>query len=357
MPLAATTTKINIISNAADSRNRDISTDEQLVGPGNGPDGAVENQMQDDGGEKETKKDRPRRSSADILNADDQRGVAEGIKGASVGWLGWFFRPVEPQGAAKQVSQQEFAVAEAGSSETVQGESPGKDSVSSQEASDQRCNSDPNLISALPYQDRAPRSTWLGFWGTSTQASDSKPGANKAGTTQSSGHIHLERNLTEATSASVAATPQVSDQSTATGKRSGWAFWSPYHSEVQGTSEGDIDTDKIAVAGFLSHSKPGSATVKEATVSSIKERNVKPLLTDSSNELQQPPPSQYNDNRATISTDANNVRNIDTARPVKSKQSTINLLLPYVHIGVSSRSLKPFPTYSSSPSVLFFSWL
>lgn len=343
LPLAATTTKVNIISNAADSRNRDNSIDEQLDRTGSGLDGAAEDPMQSDRGEKETKKDRPRRSSADILNAEDKRGVAEGIKGASPGWLGWFVRPVEPQGAAKQVPEQAFAVVEAGPSKTVQGESPRKDSVSSKEASDERRNSDPNPVPAMPYQDRAPRSTWLGLWGTSAQTSDGNPGADESGTTQNPGHVQPEGNLTEATPASIAAPPQVSDQATAAEKPSGWAFWSRNHSEARGTSGGDTSTDKVAVAGSSSHSKPGSATVYEATVSSTKERNVKPHPTEPSDELQQPPASKNNDSRATISTDAHIVRNIDTARRPSSKQSTVNLLLPYVHIGICLRFLPPFP--------------
>ena len=353
LPLAATTTKINIISNAAASRECDSSIDEQLVGTGSGPDRVAGNPMQADAGEKETEKARQRRSSADILNAEDKRVVAEGIKGASPGWLGWFLRPVEPHRAANQVLQQDFAAEEAGPSiETVQGESPCKGNVPSEEASDERRNSNPNPISALSYQDKAPRSTWLGFWGTSAQTSDGKPGANEAGATQMSGRIHLDGNLTEATTASFAAPPQVSDQPTAAGKPSGWAFWSRNHSEAPSTSGLDTGTDKAAVAGLWSHSKPGIATVKEATVSSIKEKNVKPHPTEPSNGLRQPSPSKINDSRATISTDANIGGAIDTTRPLKSKQSTVNLLLPYVHIVVPLRSLTPFLyTYRSSFSV------
>ena len=328
LPLAATTTKINIVSNAADSRNCDNSMDEQLGGISSGPNEVSENPMQDDSAEKDTEKGRPRRSSADILNAEDKRGVAEGIKGASPGWLGWFVRPVGSQGAAKQMSQQHFTVEEAGPSEAVQGGSPSKDSVSTQEASDERRNSDPSPASALPHPDRGPRSTWLGFWGNSPQTSDRKLGANEAGTAQMPGQIHLEGNLTEATTASVAAPPQVSDQPTAAEKPSGWAFWSRGHSEAQATNGGDTGTDKVAIAELSSHSKPGNAIVKEATVSSKKERTVKSHPRKLYDELQQPSTSQNNDSSATIATDAHTARSIDTARPLKSKQITVNLLLP-----------------------------
>lgn len=331
----ATTTKVHITSNAADSRNRVNLTGEQLHAPAPGLDGAADKTVESKEAGNAPKKDTPPNSSADVLNAEDKQGVIDGVRGPSLGWMGWFVRPAEEQLQASQTLQHSLISNGESPPAAAQGPSPSGESVTSQKDSNERRKSDPNPISAIPKQDPPPRSSWLGLWGSAKQSSHDDQGTNtaSAASTRESiptlDHVHLEENVNEITGEAAASSPRIADQPAATGKPSGWAFWSRDHPAQGKHGEDGEDTrsGKSAAAGLPSQPKSESTAVSDAKTSSKPVKGIP--SSESSNSTKQAPPSNTRDGTAIILPDTQIAGTLDNhPQGTKGKQSAVNLLLP-----------------------------
>lgn len=270
MPLAATTTKLHITSNAASpttgapkdgkaSKNERDPLQEQRLQ--NHSHTAPEAEKFEDATPPNTSKSRDTRPESRNQISEVPKAVNE-----SASWLNWFSKPeiatwdetgiTQPDGDASSTGKDrpQSTIAEA-----LQGGSTHHE---------QRQSPDPNPISPILQQGEVPRS-WLSLWGNASKQTKSSPCASAIGVASypqndSDGTGSQTGKVSDVLPDPVS-TSQPSQQSMDGGKPSyGWAFWSrdQPQSDDEKTRSG-IEVGGISPAGS-SKSEPQTAIVDEA---------------------------------------------------------------------------------------------
>lgn len=334
LPLAATTTRVNVTSNATGNGDRNTFSRERLSGTGPNPNRADEFNG-NDVDEKKAKfagQHSIRRSSADILNSEDKQGLAEGAKGTTSAWMGWFARPADRQPQTPSTLQQNPTTDETQISKTDMRFGSNHEGSPFQNESSERRSSIPTPVMQTAGRDQAPRS-WLALWGTAAQSPDvqSEVGANGATGVQDLNHVQdqadLEGNFGSATTASNVPDSPTSDQLVDAGKPSGWAFWSRDHSAQNATGD-SLRLTKAAVAGKSDQNKPKHTVVDETkeTGNHSKVGGFQPM--GSLRSANVPSVAESTGNAKVLNSDSSSATVVNATKATKPKQEAINLLLP-----------------------------
>ena len=271
LPLAATTTKLHITSNATSptsvaANNGITSTNER--------DRPKEQEIQNASNKTlEAEKSRDAipedASNTHETRPELQNQVSEVPKAVSesASWLNWFSRP-------EIATADETSIAQPDGDATGANKDPPQCTIpealqSAPNSPKQRRNSDPNPVSPNIPQQEVPRS-WLSLWGN---ASRQTKGSSSASATGSAYNPQNDSPDTECQAGKVddvisesVSTPQP-PQKPADGVRSsyGWAFWSkdqPKSDDEKTSSVSEIG--ELALAGSSSQCKPKTATIDEA---------------------------------------------------------------------------------------------
>ena len=330
MPLAATTTRVNVTSNVKGNGDRNTLSQERLNGTGSNSNG-VDESNRNDKDQKKAKSaghDSIRRSSADILNADDKQSLAEGAKDTSSGWMGWFARPADRQSSAPSTLQQNSITNEVQNPQTgMRFGSNHRGSPSQKESNEQR-SSIPTPAVKMAGRDQVPRS-WLALWGTAAQSPDiqSEVGAGIQDSNRVQDQIDLEGNFGSATMASNVSDSPNPDQLADAGKSSGWAFWSRNHSAQNATGDNPQLT-KATVAGTPAQNKPSQTVIDEAkeTGNHSKGGEFQPMESPRSTIV--PSAAESAGKAKVLNSDSSSATMVSAAKATKPKQEAINLLLP-----------------------------
>lgn len=330
LPLVATTTKVNITSNTADVSHRDAFAEERVTRKDLRLDGAdkseemaadeekVENMNQSD-----TKK-----SSADILNAEDKQGLAEGARGGSSGWMGWFARPVDHQTQTPERPQEHSSLNEAQHAKTSNGVDPNCHCPPSTEANE-RQKSDSNPVPKSNERDQPSRS-WLGFWGTAAPPAMHQEGNHMIGTASSNEANAIKDPVSSGQTSNAAAsgfnasTAPSLEQPISTGKSSGWAFWSRDHSVQDAT--GDIPRPSSVVIGESPSAAEPEPTIKEETKIPSSGRP-RPVVTKGDTKMPEIPKDTA-ENPKVINGPPSSATQDKASQTAKNKQDAVNLVLP-----------------------------
>ena len=334
LPLAATTTRVNVTSNATGNGDRDTFSRERLRGTAPNPSGADEPNGNDADEEKAKSVGQHsiRRSSADILNAEDKQCVAEGAKRKASGWMGWFARPADGQSQTPSTLQQNPTTNEVQIPRIDMGFGSNPEGSPSQNESSERRSSIPTPIVRTAGPDQAPRS-WLTLWGTAAQSPDvqSEVGANGATSIEDlnpvQDQIVLEENFGSATVASNAPDSPTSGQLVDAGKSSGWAFWSRNHSAQNATGDSSRLT-KPAVAGTPAQNTPKNTVIDETKETGNHSKGGEFQPVESSRSSKIPSVAESAGNAKVLNSDSSSVTLGNATKATKPKHEPINLLLP-----------------------------
>ena len=269
LPLAATTTKLHIISNAKSpmtgaakkppNTERDTSQEPKTR---NGIITVPEAEYPEDGTPTSTPNDHDTRPES-----RNQASVVPDATNGSASWLNWFSKSeiateversmAHPHGGGKSVDKN-------------RPENSSSDALPDAPASPkQRRNSEPSPVSPSAEQEHAPRS-WLSLWGNASTETKGSSSASALGLVPNPLEVSTElepqnSKLLDAKTVPLSS-PQRSKQPVDGAKSSyGWAFWSrdqPKSDDVK-TRPGS-KVGELALAGLSSQSKPESAVVDEA---------------------------------------------------------------------------------------------
>ena len=270
MPLAATTTKLHITSNATsptngDTKDRGTSKNEREpfreFGIQEGFSKAPDHEKSDGATLERPSKTRDTRPESNNHVLDVPKAANE-----STSWLNWFSRSEIAPENGTSIEQPNSIASSAGKNrpqstilEALQ------DGPSSPE---QRRNSDPSPVSPNLQQEENPRS-WLSIWGnvsTQTKSSSSPSAIDVASNPQNDSNrtASQTRKVDDAEPDNVSASQP--PQQVADGARVsyGWAFWSRDQPkrDHQKTRPGS-EVGELALADSSSQSKPESAVVDE----------------------------------------------------------------------------------------------
>ena len=276
LPLAATTTKLNITSSATSPENgaakegqpsnyNGVLAREKNVQSGDKVDSEGEKLGSSPPGEEPSKK-----SDA---GADSNDAPLEEVKSTndSSGWLNWFSRTENARTGTSSVVQ---SGSEGASDSVVVKNRPQSTAPEvlqdAPQSPQQRRNSEPNPVSPKAQQDGPPRS-WLGLWGNTSTQNQSSSSARATGiATNPSDSLkepepQSQPQRSEGIKLDPAATfrppPQLADAA----KSYGWAFWSRDQSKNDyGNETSENNVGQLALAGSPSQSKPEDAVVDEA---------------------------------------------------------------------------------------------
>ena len=331
LPLAATTTRVNVTSNATGNSDRNTSSQEQFSGTGPDPNGADES----NGSEVDDKfagQHSIRRSSADILNAEDKQGLAEGAKQTASAWMGWFARPADRQSQTPSTRQQNLITTEVQTSKTDKLFGSNHEGSPSQNQSSERRSSIPTPVVITAGRDQAPRS-WLALWGTAAHVPgiQSEVGANGATDIQdlnsAQDQIDMERDFGSATMALNIPDSLTSDQLVDAGKPSGWVFWSRNHSAKTATG-GSLRLTKATGAGTPDQNEPTHTAMNETkeTGNYSKGGGFQPM--ESARSTNVPSVAESAGNTKVIDRDSSSANLVNATKATKPKQEANNLLLP-----------------------------
>ena len=280
LPLAATTTKLHITSNATSptsvaANNEITSTNERDRPKEQEIQNASINPLDAEKSRDATPEDA---SNTHETRPESQNQVLEVPKtvNESASWLNWFSRPEIATADGTGISQPD-------DNATGANKDPPQCTVpealqSAPDSSKQRRNSDPNPVSPNIPQQEVPRS-WLSLWGN---ASRQTKGSSSASATGLASNPQVDSIDTECQAGKVddvisdtASTPQPPQKLGDGSKPSyGWAFWSkdqPKSDDEKTSSVSDIG--ELALAGSSSQCKPKTATVDEAKGVPIKTDN------------------------------------------------------------------------------------
>lgn len=271
MPLAATTTKLHITSNATNSTNSAAKNGKEYknqIGPfreqeiQSGFKMALKAEKSEDAIPKNTSKNRDTRPES-----KNQVSEVPKIANESASWLNWFSK-------SEIATDDETSIAQPDGDTSSASKNRSKSSISEalQDAPTspkQRRNSEPSPISPNVLQEEAPRS-WLSLWGNTSTQTKSSSSASAIGIasnpqTDSSGTGSQTGKVDDAKPGAVS-TSQPPQQPIDSIKSSyGWAFWSRSQpkSDDEKTRPGSV-VGELALAGSSSQSKLESAVVDEA---------------------------------------------------------------------------------------------
>ena len=272
LPLAATTTKLNITSNAPSPANgaakegHGPATEEELQSDVNGETGAKlisreekaetsippERPQVEDGTDPESKAKPP----------DDTKATTD-----SASWLTWFSRAENARG------NDTIRPSLGNNNEQTSNTNKDRPQSTMLQASDDistppipRRNSEPSPASPQ-VQEKPPTRSWLGLWGNATTQtavapSDSATGAAKPIFDSSEQEQSQNQKLVESDPVT---TPQPPAESLGAQRSYGWAFWSRDQSKSDDEKQSpSSNVGELALAGSSSQSKPENAVIDEA---------------------------------------------------------------------------------------------
>ena len=273
LPLEATTTKLNITSNALDPSPEDASSlkppsaanetsDEQTLKSDLNPDRSREGpkpnpNKQDDADH--------RHVPAATLEAEDKRISQEKSRGVSSGWLDWFQSPIN---SSTQESSARKSVADNGHTGSVSPENcfdPISMNAQPKAASqDQQPISDPSLVASSEMSTQ-PRS-WLSLWKNSALPPEktkvSVATHTRAEFPDENPKPQAIGDVPEQNTKSLSSSSEAQVQPPDVPKSNGWAFWSRENSK--GKSSGSKnEVGKLALAGSPSQSQPENARIDD----------------------------------------------------------------------------------------------
>ncbi len=273
LPLAATTTKLNISSNAPNPE-----TGAAAEGQPAKPDTASQEQGLQANAEagSAAEKVEAQETPQDIsMNGDSGDKAKEKLPGRvksnrdSTGWLNWFSKveilkdDLRPAAIARPENEEVSEVIKDRHESTI----PEVSQYTHPPSHNQRRNSDPSPISPEAQPEPPPRS-WLGLWGNATTQSLNSESVSPTRVT-ANGSINskepsLQSYRAEVTGPDSIANPQPVPPSTEGGKSYGWAFWSKDQSNGDnGKTRAGSNVGELAQAGSASQSKPETAVVDE----------------------------------------------------------------------------------------------
>lgn len=274
LPLAATTTKLNISSDAMSpatgtSKGRRPSKDfgGLLQDQETGAERTLDSR-------REKPEDTPSKGSSPVKNAvepksKDRKPDNAQITRDTASWLNWFSRAEQARNDDKAfvgpiVMQEETSDAAKGRPpNTVLNVPKDEPAISTK----QRRNSDPSPSSPKS-QDGQP-SRWLSLWGNATTQTSATSAASATGVaTDIAGGLDASRSKNESPNEAKkdpVTTPKPPSQPTDTGKSYGWAFWSRDELTIKdGLTQSGSNTGELVLADSPSQSKPEDAVVDEA---------------------------------------------------------------------------------------------
>ena len=272
LPLAATTTKLNITSNAPSPANG-------AAKEGQGP-AAEEGQQSDVNGETgaklisreekaETSSPPERPQVEDETDPESKAKPPDDTKATtdSASWLNWFSRAENARGDA--------IIRPSLGNNDEQTSNTNKDRPQSTmlQASDYtttlpiaRRNSEPSSASPQA-QEKPPTRSWLGLWSNATTQTPITPSESATGTTRTTfDSLEQDQSRTQRlVESDPVITPRAPAESSGTQRSYGWAFWSRDLSKSDDEKQSpSSNIGELALAGSTSQSKPENAVIDEA---------------------------------------------------------------------------------------------
>ena len=338
MPLAATTTKLHITSNATSPMNgaakdgrksnngRDPFRELEIQ---NGSKKAPEGEKSEDETSGNASKTRDTRSESKSHVSDVPKDANE-----STSWLNWFSK-------SEIATENETSTEQADGDASSAGKNPPQSIIpdafqDAPTSPKQRRNSEPSPVSPNVQQEEAPRS-WLSLWGNRSAQTKSSSSASAIGAaldpqsdSNGTGPQMGKLNDAQPGPGSIFQTPR----QPADGAKSlyGWAFWSRDQpkSDDEKTHPGS-EVGELALAGSSSQSKPESAIVDEARgVPSKVSKRQRPQSLEVAEDLKKP--RGTGDDTKKVSNPGATLLAPKTAPKVdidsKAKRTPENLLLP-----------------------------
>ncbi len=277
LPLAATTTKLNITSNASSipndtlTRNQEVKGDELVSKERNlrsvpGPDKVAE---KDDLG---TVREEQLGSQDTPIKGPESDGKPISYIGTgrdSSSWLGWFSKASQSNG--QNLNPVQYSQGDGQATNAFVHEASSLSPSASQDgkpSQDPRRNSDPNPVAAATHLEQRSR-PWLSLWSTTntpSEKSTTTPATKTVGLTPSqevADTTKSEQDIPRSTEASQPSS-QSHIQTADTAKSQGWSFWSKDRSKDDHTTNTPKeDVGKLALAGSPHKSPPESAVIDQ----------------------------------------------------------------------------------------------
>lgn len=339
LPLAATTTKLNITSNASDPPADNASNNKTL----NTVEGAQNEQRRQTDVDKkqslekaDTKSDgqnraESRKSPSNSCDFKDKLISDEKSAEVSSRWLGWFSKPANQTAQGTAAGQSIIANGQSSRVEAVDLSS--RKSLAPQAAAasqGQERDLDPNCVTTGSQRNLQPRS-WLGLWGNITLPAEKSKQSDVTRVPSQLPHENTKvQNPTcnpgQDTQLSLL-TSQAPAQLSEIQKSTGWAFWSRENSKDE-SSRSKESTGKLALAGSPSQSHPENAVIDEAQ--GIPSKLGKSERSKSVEKVEESKLSKYEDDpgRKSEALSAKSTsKSIDQAG-TKTKTGSPNLVLP-----------------------------
>lgn len=274
LPLAATTTRLNITSGVPASlnsaapepppagENTTVTNAEDRVSEGHTgrPEAKVDlgaNPKQEEERGSQTK---------DLKKLDNDTFLERGQAEESAGWLGWFSRSGNSEDRNPTASQGTEDVGKAGDADrtTLQGTASGLPEVREGFTPDQRRNSDPNPRATTAQREQQSRS-WLGLWSSASPAPQNSTPTSATSVTDTPSTLSPSANAEPSGPSQQTGRPDAPEtlsMPSTTDRSSGWTFWS--RDTTKATSDPGLagdDAGKLAVAGTPSQTHPENAVV------------------------------------------------------------------------------------------------
>ena len=275
LPLAATTTKLNITSGAQASLNGALP-EPPPAERNNKVTNAIDPISEGHMGQPEAKleigappKQEEERESPtkDLKQLDNNFPLERGLADESAGWLGWFSRSVASEDRSPITSKGTEEVGKAGDADRPILQDPALSDlpeVRKDCTPDQRRNSDPNPRAANTQREQLPRS-WLGLWSSASRAPQENTPISAVPVTDapsiSSSIVDTDPTGPEPQIGKSDVPETCSIPSTAE-RSSGWTFWSRDITKAAGgPGLAGEHAGKLAVAGAPSQMHPENAVV------------------------------------------------------------------------------------------------
>ena len=269
LPLAATTTKLHIVSTtkspmtgAAEKPSNTEGNTSQEPKTNGGFDTVPEAEYPEDGTPISTSNDHDTRPES-----RNQASVVPNTTNGSASWLNWFCKSEIATGVERSMAHPEGS---GSSMDKNRPQSSSSDALQDAPTSPkQRRNSEPSPVSPSVEQERPPR-TWLSLWGNASTETKGSPSASALGLASNplDGSNKIESPNSKLLDAETVplSSPQCSKQSVDGAKSSyGWTFWT--RDQPKGNDERTCpgsEIGELALAGSSSQSKPESAVVDES---------------------------------------------------------------------------------------------
>ena len=277
LPLAATTTKLNITSNASSipdgslvrdmtSKSDEATPKMQTLKPIPTPIRAA-----DEAGPRSAHKEEVAQQDIVVtaLESVGKPTSGDSVGNDTYGWLGWFSKPSQSHGQEPKLARDSQGNGQAIGNTTKDSSSHDSDlSQAGKAGEDQRRSSDPNPVAAASQREQQTRS-WLSLW-SNTNAPSEKSAATFATEPLSVTPPKGLANTAESEQRKLQSgddlqpTPQDSLIAVDTTKSHGWSFWSKDRSkDIHMTGAPNDYVGKLALAGSSSQSQPENATADQ----------------------------------------------------------------------------------------------